>query len=82
VDSGCGNVEQDLFDWEELEDDGGYQYPHVKNPVLGQFLIIYSTGEAAVLLVMLAMEVELHLLLTSVFDRLSRSESNGVATAF
>jgi hypothetical protein len=32
--------------------------------------------------VMLEMEVELHLLLTSVFDRLSRSESNDVATSF
>jgi hypothetical protein len=31
---------------------------------------------------MLEMEVELHVLLTSVFDRLSRSESNNVATAF
>jgi hypothetical protein len=32
--------------------------------------------------VMLEMEVELHLLLTSVFDRLIRSESNDVATVF
>jgi hypothetical protein len=32
--------------------------------------------------VMLEMEAELHLLLTSVFDRRSRSESNDVATAF
>jgi hypothetical protein len=34
VDSGCGNVEQDLFDWGELEDDGGHNYTHAQNQFL------------------------------------------------
>jgi hypothetical protein len=51
VDSGCGNVEQDLFDWDELEDDGGHNYPNVQNPVLQRFLTIHSMGKAAAWLV-------------------------------
>jgi hypothetical protein len=95
VNSGYHSLNEDDFDWEALNDDGGRQSIDVQNSVLRRFLAIHSNEKATEWLVaknqartdrvteiMLEIEVELHLLITSIFDRLSRSESGDVATAF
>jgi hypothetical protein len=95
VDSGFGTTASDGFDWGNLQTDDGHIFEEVGNPLLQCFLSVFNKGRAAEWLaarsqtktdpvpsVMLEMEVELQLLLTSIFDRLSGSETGDVTTVF
>jgi hypothetical protein len=81
VNSDVGSTLSVGFDWETLEDDGGHQIEEVHIPVLRRLLPVFSKGIATEWLVargqartdhvpniMLEMEMELHLLVTPLFD--------------